>query len=155
MNIHDACDYIVTKVCEGGESLNALKLQKLMYYVQAWHLAFYKRPLFDGKFQAWIHGPVSRELYDRFAVSKSLYSDVRPEDRRAEFDLDSLDPTEKDHIDNVLEVYAKFTGTQLEEMTHLEEPWREARKGIRPSERCEKEISEEMMTRFYAAQMNR
>ncbi len=153
MNLNDACDYIITKVSEGGVELNALKLQKLLYYSQAWKLAFDEKPLFEGKFQAWVHGPVCRELYDRFAATKSLYSDIDPEDRKAEFNPNILNAEDKDLIDSVLEVYAGYTGTQLEEMTHIEEPWQEARKGVHPAARCEREISEATMARYYGSKV--
>lgn len=151
MNLHDACDYIITKVCEGGVELNALKLQKLLYYSQAWHLAFEKKPLFEGKFQAWVHGPVSREIYDRFASSKSLYSSINLDDRNPNFDLSSLSDDDKNCIDNVLEVYAGYSGTQLEDMTHREKPWIEARKGYPASARCEVEVKEDTMRQYYGS----
>ena len=150
MNINEACDYIIVKVKEAGADLNLLKLQKLLYYTQAWHLAFYGKPLFDGKFQAWVHGPVNREIYDRFARTKSLYSEIALEDVAKDFDFNVLPDTKQSHIDDVLEAYAKYRGSQLEEMSHREEPWLEARKGYRTSERCENEISEETMRRYYA-----
>lgn len=151
MTIHDACDYIILKLTEGGAPLNVIKLQKLTYYAQAWHLAFYGEPLFAGRFQAWVHGPVSRELYDRFKDTKTLYSAVGPGDLRADFDPDALESGKRQHIDMVLEVYAPFTGSQLEEMTHREEPWIQARSGRRPSERCESVLDEAVMRRYYAA----
>jgi len=47
-DINLVCDYIIQRVLTGGEKLNVLKLQKLLYYVQAWHLAFYKKPYSMG-----------------------------------------------------------------------------------------------------------
>jgi uncharacterized phage-associated protein len=152
MDINRVCDYIILKVCEAGESLNHLKLQKLLYYAQAWHFAFYRQPLFDGKFQAWIHGPVNRQIYDRLA-SKSLYSDVTVEDISGDFDTNQVSGEDQMHIDDVIEAYAKYRGSQLEEMTHQELPWIEARKGYRPSERCEVEIDERSMQSYYAARL--
>jgi uncharacterized phage-associated protein len=153
VNRDDACDYMITKVCAGGESLSHLKLQKLMYYAQAWHLAFFKTRLFEGKFQAWVHGPVSRDLYDRFAPTKSLYSEITEGDVRAEFDMNSVLEDDASHLNSILEGYAGLTGSQLEEMTHHEDPWVEARGSRRPSERCEVEIDEDLMGRYYARQL--
>jgi uncharacterized phage-associated protein len=153
MKRDDVCDYIIVKIREAGETLNQLKLQKLMYYVQAWHLAFQGSCLFDGKFQAWVHGPVSRELYDRFAGSKSLYSEITRQEVRQEFDMDAVLSDGAAHIDPVLEVYGGLTGSQLEEMTRCEDPWIKARAGCRPSERCENEISESLMAEFYSARL--
>ena len=147
------CDYIIHRVCAAGGALNELKLQKLMYYVQAWNLAFNGKPLFDGRFQAWVHGPVNRELYDRFGATKSLYSQITSDDISADFQTTLLPDEARQHIDSVLETYAGFTGTQLEELTHREEPWIAARRGYRDSERCEVEIDEELMRSFYGARL--
>jgi uncharacterized phage-associated protein len=153
MNIQDACDYIIVKVKEADATLSLLKLQKLLYYVQAWYLAFNSATLFDGKFQAWVHGPVNRQIYDRFAATKSLYSEVSRSDVRETFDSDRIPVELRNHIDTVLDVYAKYTGAQLEAMTHEERPWVEARKGFSASARCENEISEASMKDYYSARL--
>jgi uncharacterized phage-associated protein len=153
MDRDDACDYIIVKVRAAAESLSHLKLQKLMYYAQAWHWAFYGKPLFAGKFQAWVHGPVNRDLYDRFSKTKSLYSEITENDIRPDFDMGAVAEDEAAHIDSILEAYAGLTGTQLEEMTHYENPWIEARGERRPSERCEIEIDEYLMARYYAQRL--
>lgn len=154
MNINQACDYIIQRVTASDESLSNLKLQKLLYYVQAWNLAFRNTPLFEGKFQAWVHGPVSRQIYNRFSGSKTLYSDIHIDDVTDGFDPDSLDADEKSHIDKVLSVYAKYSGPQLEEMTHRERPWVEARDGYSSWERCETEISEDTMRDCYSQRLS-
>lgn len=152
--LNDVADFVIAKTSEAGVGLNLLKLQKLVYYCQAWSLAFGRGVLFDGKFQAWVHGPVSRELYDRFAATKYLYSDVFTTDMKADFDSTRLSEEERQLIDAVLEVYAKFGGDQLEEMTHQELPWIQARGGLQPHERCEAEIDEAAMQSHYAARLN-
>lgn len=149
MHINDATDYIILKVDESGEQLNHLKLQKLLYYSKAWYLAYTKKELFPENFQAWIHGPVCREVYNRFATSKSLYGDVTRSDMMETFNPDSLNSEEKEYIDAVLEAYAKFSGTQLESLTHVEEPWINARHGYTPTQRCEVFIKNEDMIKCY------
>ena len=148
--INDTCDYITIRLAEAQECSNLLKVQKLLYYCQAWSLAFFGNPLFDGKFQAWIHGPVNREIYDRFNQTKSLYSQITDADIQPDFLVSNLSKSEVDHINNVLDVYAAYTGSQLESMTHNEEPWLEARKGFRPSQRCFREIDENLMQKHYS-----
>jgi uncharacterized phage-associated protein len=147
------CDYVIHRLCAAGSHLNFLKLQKLMYYVQAWYLAFYGKPLFPGKFQAWVHGPVNRELYDRFKPTKSLYSEVSSTDVFPGFDPSLLPDEVRNHVHSVLDVYAQYTGSQLEEMTHREEPWLKARIGCRPAERCEREIDESLMASYYRSRL--
>ncbi len=153
-NLHDVCDYIISRVCNAGSSMNELKLQKLLYYAQAWHLAVFGSRLFDERFQAWVHGPVSRAVYDRFGATKSLYSPVELSDVRPKFDFKALTEEQREHIDSVLEVYAGYTGTQLEQLTHNEEPWMQARVGYRESQRCEVEIDEDLMRQFYGQRLN-
>ena len=154
-NIQDVCDYIIVKLDEGGKHLSHLKLQKLLYYVQAWWLALNDdKPFFNGKFQAWVHGPVSRSIYDRFKDVKSLYSSVTIHDVREGFDIDVLDREAKLHIDEVLDVYAPFSGSELEDMTHQEEPWLQARKGYTSSQRCEVTLDEPSMGNYFRQRLD-
>lgn len=154
MNINDATDYLIVKLVEGGAFLNVLKLHKLLYYCQAWHLAFNKRPLFENyNFQAWVHGPVSRAVYDRFLGSKSMYSNLSMEDIRAGFDPRSLAESDRALIDAVLESYGHLSGDQLEAMTHVEDPWLEARAGLPASARSEVIISNNTMMEYYARRL--
>jgi len=149
--LNDVCDYIISKTAQDGLSL--LKLQKLLYYCQAWHLAFDKGPLFQGRFQAWVHGPVNREIYDRFRDAKGLYDSVSSDDIRADFSYETISVEQRAHIDAVLDVYCKFTGDQLEAMTHEEEPWITARCGIPLHQRCENQIDEELMKACYKSRL--
>jgi len=152
-DLHDVADYLIIKCTEGGVSLNLLKLQKLLYYCQAWNLALGRGRLFEGGFQAWVHGPVNRSLYDRFSLTKSLYSPVCSRDVRQDFDGNRIIAPEKELIDAVLNVYGGYTGDQLESMTHNEEPWILARGGISPMDRCETTISEDVMGTFYKSRL--
>ncbi len=150
-DIDDVCDYLIVRVNEAGY-LNVLKLQKLLYYVQAWYLAFENRKCFKGDFQAWVHGPVSRKIYDRFK-DKSMYSRVRASEIRNEFDPENLPKPVRKHIKVVLEAYAEFSDDQLEEMTHKELPWQEARGDCSPRDRCETPIRETTMRDYYKARL--
>jgi uncharacterized phage-associated protein len=153
--IHDACDYIILSMTSVGNSdLSLLKLQKLLYYSQAWRLAFTGDRLFYGYFQAWIHGPVNRAVYDRFAPTKMLYAAVTREDVRPTFLPTLLTLSERRHIGSVLDTYGKYTGTQLEEIAHRERPWIEARKGIAANARCEEIISEATMQSYYSERLH-
>lgn len=154
ININQLCDYIITKISASGETMSNLKLQKLAYYADAWYLAFFDEKLVEEGFQAWIHGPVSRAIYNRFSSSKSLYSDITIADCTPGFDLSSIPVAAAAHIDSVLEVYGAFTGAQLEDMTHKEEPWIKAREGYRPSERCEEIIDRNITRDYYRSRLN-
>lgn len=52
-------------------------------------------------------------------------------------------------IEYILENYAQFTGAELEEMTHNEDPWINTRKGLKPNQRCEKVIDSSLMKSYY------
>lgn len=151
-DINDVADFLIVKMNEAGW-LNVLKLQKLLYYVQAWMLAIHNRRCFSGEFQAWVHGPVNREIYNRFKDTKSMYSRVRTTDVRPDFKLETLPPWAVAHINEVLEVYGDLSDDQLEEMTHQEKPWIEARGDCSPRERCESEIDQHTMRDYYAARI--
>jgi uncharacterized phage-associated protein len=152
--IHNVADFIILRLTEGRDSLDQLKLQKLLYYVQAWNLAIHDRRMFDGRFQAWIHGPVNRSIYDRFSPQKRLYSRIGSseisEGFRSEADLSAEDRL---HIEEVLTEYAGLTGDQLETMTHQERPWILARQGFEPDQRCEVLIDEDEMRDYYRARI--
>jgi uncharacterized phage-associated protein len=153
--LNDVCDYIILKMSEAEANLNVLKLHKLLYYVQAWHLAFGRGRCFNHAFQAWVHGPVCRATYDRFKDAKSMYSPIRRRDMRDDFEVGDLPRPVKRHVDSILEAYADFTDDQLEEMTHRERPWAAAREGVDPKDRSEKIISDELMAEFYRARLKR
>lgn len=146
--LHKVCDYVIASLEDASIPLNILKLHKLLYYIQAWNLAFYDEEFFDEKFQAWINGPVSRTIYDRFAESKTMYSAVRATDQKADISYD-LSEDDIQHIENVLETYGSFTEAQLVTLTHREEPWQQARVGYNPDQQCENIISSELMKNYY------
>ena len=62
LDVHKITDLIASKFVVGG-ALSVLKLQKLLYYVEAWHVAFFNKMLFDDEFQAWVHGPVCVPIF--------------------------------------------------------------------------------------------
>jgi uncharacterized phage-associated protein len=66
MKAQDVAEYFLTLVDdEAGDSLSNLKLQKLVYYAQGFHLALTEKPLFDEAIEAWEHGPVVPGLYHK------------------------------------------------------------------------------------------
>lgn len=149
-NVNDVVDYIVLKMDEGQVALTHLKLQKLLFYVQAWSLALRNERAFNARFQAWVHGPVSRTVFDRFKDTHTLYDRVGLNCLRPEFQAEAIPAELREHIDEVLETYAPYSGSQLEAMTHQEDPWIRARNGLPAAQRCETEIDEGLMADFYA-----
>ena len=149
-DINLIADYVILRL-NSDESVNLinLKLQKLLYYLQAWSLGINKEPFVNCSFEAWVHGPVSRELYNRFKTSRSLYSFIAISDvihRNPETMIESDDI---EFINYILDNYAGYSGAELESMTHKEDPWLEARDGYAPMQSCNKIISEETMRNYY------
>lgn len=147
--IHDIADYIIskTKLEDESSSLINLKLQKLLYYVQAWSYGINKKPMFEGGFEAWVHGPVNRMIYDRFNQTKYLYSEIGLQDRlNKEVKLSEEDAV---HVDFILENYNKYSGAELESLSHSELPWISTRGDIGVNDRCDKVITSELMMAYY------
>lgn len=132
---------------EAGESITHLKLQKLLYYAQAWHLVFYDRPLFKNSIQAWTHGPVVPDVYYE-------YSDYGWSAIEAPEEVPRFDGKTEHLLREILRVYGRFDAKYLEELTHQELPWRETRGDLPLEARCTKEISHETMKNFYKAMQN-
>ncbi|MBN1458759.1 MAG: DUF4065 domain-containing protein [Armatimonadetes bacterium] len=137
----DVAAYILDQ--RGGTTV--MKLQKLVYYSQAWHLAWEQVPLFDEPIQAWANGPVVRSLYDQH---KGRFN-VGPGDIGG--DSSNLAKNEEETVDAVLDFYWRYTAVELSELTHRERPWQEARRGVAPGVRTENEISQEEMMEYYAS----
>lgn len=135
-------DFFICESRERGDLLTNLKLQKFLYYAQAWHLALKDNPLFAEDFQAWIHGPVLPSQYQRFRTFewRPIFTEInRP---RLSPDLDSF-------LDEVVDVFGVETATALELMTHNELPWKEARQGLAPDQPSTEIIRKESMKKFY------
>ena len=128
-----------------------LKLQKLLYYVQAWSLGILKVKFINTKFEAWVHGPVCRDLYDRFKTNKTLYSPISVDDIIIQNPEELIDEEDIKFINFILENYAGFSGAELETMTHNESPWKETRQGLSPMQSSHKEIKDDLMKTYYGA----
>ena len=68
---NNIADYLLFFAHEHGDQITPLKLQKLVFYADAWYMALNNdRELIPNQFEAWVHGPVVRELYNRFSDYK-------------------------------------------------------------------------------------
>lgn len=117
LSAHDVAAYIV----EQHGAMSAMKLQKLVYYSQAWTLVITGRPLFREPIRAWAHGPVVHELFD---VHRGKFV-VEPEWPKG--DSDCLDRMVAKIVDGVLSSYGRLSAERLSKMTHEEAPWDDAR----------------------------
>lgn len=141
-SVFDVANYILKSI---GSQISTMKLQKLVYYCQAWNLVWTSKPLFKEHFEAWVNGPVCPELF-REHKGKFFISQINPKKLTTSLTLEN-----KRRINIVLEAYGKYSGAELSYMTHKEDPWKNARKGTHPSENSDNVIPFSAMKEYYAA----
>lgn len=137
---HDVARYILR---EQG-TLSTVKLQKLVYYSQAWHLVWEDAPLFHERIEAWANGPVVPDLY----------GEHRGEFQRSSWkrgSIQNLTVSERAAIDSVLAFYGPKDAWYLSELTHREQPWKEARQGLPAGARGSSEITTASMAEYYGS----
>lgn len=145
VDVNVVAQYILTychrmNVCDCSNK----KLQKLLYYVQAWSLAFRNKPMFENQVEAWLHGPVVSEIYHKY---KKFGYNPLPCPRS--FKDDALTKDDKKLLESVLNGYSKYDAEYLEMRTHIEQPWIDARM------KDEQIISSESMRDYYRDVLNR
>jgi len=138
--------YFIKKANENKEAITNKKLQKLLYYIQAWYLVFYDKPLFKDRIEAWVHGPAIRSVYQHFKLHG--YQPIEIEVSEETFE-NKIDKDKKELLDEVWNVYGKHDAFYLERLAHNEEPWIKARNGIEIYEASDAEISLESMKNYY------
>lgn len=141
-NAQEVARYIVGFFQEAGDPVTNLKLQKLLYYVQGWHLALRGKPAYPDRLEAWIHGPVQPGVYGVYKNNK--WNPIATDVAAPAFEDDF-----KALIDEVLAVYGTDSGYELERRTHLEPPWIGARNGIPPDQDCSNVIPQESMAAYF------
>lgn len=137
-SVHDVAAYIL----EQRGPMSTMKLQKLVYYSQAWHLVWDEEPLFDSRIEAWVNGPVVPELFRRHKGEFQVSS-------WTEGDSAELTPSQRESVDIVLDEYGAKSGQWLAELTHLEGPWLEAREGLPKGAYSSTEIPLTSMQAYY------
>jgi uncharacterized phage-associated protein len=135
-------DDVAAAILDRTGETSTFKLQKLVYYSQAWHLVWDDERLFGSRIEAWANGPVCRELYDLHRQQFTVASWPAGDPAR-------LTQDELETIEAVVSGYGHLSGTQLSQLTHAEDPWRDARVGLRPGERGNREISPAAMAEYY------
>jgi uncharacterized phage-associated protein len=124
--------------------MSAMKLEKLAYYSQAWHLVWADTALFPEKIEAWANGPVTPALYKEHRGSFKVKT-------WSTGDPDRLTAKERASVDAVLKYYGEKDAFWLSELTHREAPWKDAREGLAPGERGSSEITKAAMAEYYAS----
>ena len=120
--------------------MSNLKLQKLLYYAQGYHLALYRTPLFDERICAWDYGPVIPEVYHAY---KKYGRQAIP--CPVDIDLSVLTDSARNLIRDIYEEYGQYEASVLMHFTHEEPPWQNtARRDV---------ITHELLTAYFSTQL--
>lgn len=123
-----------------------LTLQKSLYYIQGLYHAFYNEFLFEDDCEAWVHGPVYKDIYNRYAIYG--YGSI---DNDIEFDGNSFPTDKKALIDSVIKYFCCYSGKTLEKFTHIETPWLLTRGDLLPKEQTNRIISKKLIGDYFTA----
>lgn len=139
-------DIVIKYLLNQCEDITPLALQKALYYIQGFYYAFYNTFLFMEVCEAWVHGPVYRNVYFK-------YRDYRfdPIAKSQDFDESVLNASEKAIFDSVIHNLCCYSGKVLEQFTHNETPWLIARGDLPVTEPSEKIISHENIGTYFKA----
>ena len=139
-NVHDVAAFILAQ----KSGMTAMKLQKLVYYSQAWSLVWDEKPLFLEKIEAWADGPVIPALYElhrgRFQVN--TWPKGNPS---------NLSQAQRETIRAVLKFYGQKTSQWLSDLTHQEDPWKNARHGMAAGKRGNVVIGLAALAEYYSS----
>lgn len=124
------------------EGITNLKLQKVLYFVQAYYLAKLNHPLFSDNIEAWEYGPVVPSVYRKY---RSNISDPIISDK----DKSSLSEEDKETVKKIWNIFGGYSASKLVDITHAHTPWKEANKT--PSQ----VISHKSLKEYYAPLLNK
>ena len=139
-------DAIIEYLLSQCEDITPLALQKALYYTQGFYYAFYNTFLFSEDCEAWVHGPVYRDIYFR-------YRDYRfdPIEGNRQFDDSVFSSSEKAILDSVVKNICCYSGKVLERFTHSEAPWLSARGEIPENTVSNKPIQKEQIGSYFSS----
>lgn len=139
---------VISYIFSELKEVTPLMLQKLLYYIQGIYFALYGSLIFEEQCEAWLHGPVYRNVYTLFKDFK--YNPIDD----ARFALlkgwsNGLNEAEKEVINLVLNTFGLYSGKVLEKITHKEKPWKKARIGYSDTEPSRESISTSDMKAYF------
>lgn len=137
-------DLVIEYLLSQCEDITPLALQKALYYIQGFYYAFYKTFLFAEECQAWVHGPVYRDIYLR-------YRDYRfdPIECNDEVDDTNFSSSEKAILESVVKHICCYSGKVLEKFTHSETPWLFARGNLLETEPSDRIIDKDDIGKYF------
>jgi uncharacterized phage-associated protein len=140
--LESATKYLLIQTSE----ITPLALQKLLYYAQGFQKAFTGQFMFKEDCEAWVHGPVYRTIFEQYRN----YEWHPIEEKDLAFEQASLTEDEEDMLNNIVHYFGCYSGKVLEYMTHTEEPWRLARRGLEKWDSTDRIIEKETIGSYFS-----
>ncbi len=146
MNAIDIARYFLCKANLDGDTITNLKMQKLLYYAQAWYLVNFDEPLYEDSIEAWYYGPAIHNIYTtfkKFGYKPIVYSHTEKE-------VEVFDKRQLDYLDHFYSKFIDYSAHTLSRATHKEDPWKDAR--ARGDEYIENEAIKKYYKKEYSKQ---
>lgn len=134
--------YIIDKL----EDITPLSLQKILYFSEGFSKRILNKELFDDTPEAWVYGPVYREIYESFSYYK--YNNIDYSEILKDYDF-RLDDKEKEYLDKIVLIFGCYSGKILREMSHTTTPWIDARKGLTDNVSSNRIIDRKAISEFF------
>jgi len=145
-NVFDIAAFILSQ----KPPLPTPRLQKLLYYCQAWSLVWDEEPLFEQPIEAWASGPVIKALYE--AHKGQFEMDLSDIPKLG--NPDTLTESQKETVQAVLRDYGNQSAQWIRDLIVMEKPWRDARKGLDDREGGGREMTLAAMAEYYEGVYN-
>jgi uncharacterized phage-associated protein len=162
IHIIDLAEYMILYFNSIGEVITNKKLNKIIYYIQAWHLALFNDDIFEGEApEAWVYGPVYPIVYHNYKNFGNGHIEREESDAYDRQKLSNylrekgFTDDQQEFIGDALRYFGNKSATELEIMTHRERPWLEAREGFKPYERGDRTISLTTMKNYFASRIKK
>jgi uncharacterized phage-associated protein len=123
-----------------------MSIQKVLYFINGFAKKFLSKKIFKENSEAWIHGPVYRDLYLAFCTYYKNSIDINDLVKNKEIDLTK---DEKEYIDKILPYFSNYSGSALRNMSHLTDPWIKAREGFVNDDYSDRIIEEKDIDEYF------
>lgn len=156
LDIKELASFLVSYFDFYEDPITQLKLQKLLYFIQGWHLAYFDCELFKDEPEAWVKGTVYRRIYS--AYGSRGYAILLPNSKnkiKTESEINKklselgCNKEQTELIKAVLKKYGNMTTSKLVLINHLHEPWINARKNLDILERGNRVIKNESIKKYF------
>lgn len=139
-------DTVINYLLIKCEDITPMALQKSLYYVQGFYYAFMGKFIFEEDCEAWVHGPVFRDVYFKYSAYK-----FDPIDNCESTDEILLSVAEKAIVDSIIKNFSCYSGKTLEAFTHIETPWLSTRGDLPATALTDRSIDKQLIGDYFVA----